>query len=723
MKVFDPGLLHDVARAAISACKATEQSGTLVVCDHQITLDSVQSVTLEQTPSYNTYNLIIALDVLDDAEDPAAVLQRLAGMLTYDGQLLIIQPNRILFRGMIAPEAGGTRRSLSFYPFRSLLHSLHPEARFALVSLQDELVVEPLQNGHASDGCPPADAVSFLAVVGSAGNFLPVSSPVTDLNRVRADLQVVSRSIASGAVRSIAFVIDVQDWAYANIVNHIESGLSGRYAITRFFLADYEDKSELISDLFIRNEFDNVHVMWREFLFNTLTNRSAMLKLMDSHQISPRDLADRIARPVITTTIYDHLFLEPEEVAQRQGALAVIDGYSTASGILDDIYRRKFNVPPVVETPDGVNTQFFWAREHCDTAPDQPFRVGWVGNSDWGTQQHSMGADPKGLHSILTPAIEILQQEGRNAVLELADRNIRHRDRFEMRDYYAGEIDVLVCSSRFEGTPNPVLEAMASGCPVISTDVGIVREVCGPHQAEFILPERSVSAMVDALRRMMDDANLQRKLARENRSRSEQFDWNRRIDCWTTLFAHAEKHHAQSGRLVRAELFLARLESYQLSSRKAASDTAATVEKLRQRLATLTQNVAKVNDRNTKLAQANTALRDAIAADRAGGDADADQTALNRVHLMAENQRLESLVMELDDQLQTISVKNSHKRIAELEAHLTETEAWNDQLKTRLAEVEAWSQELQQSLQHPRSVTAVFRRVFAGRRRTGGRGE
>jgi glycosyltransferase involved in cell wall biosynthesis len=60
--------------------------------------------------------------------------------------------------------------------------------------------------------------------------------------------------------------------------------------------------------------------------------------------------------------------------------------------------------------------------------------------------------------------------------------------------------DVLVLPSRSEGTPNAVIEAMASGIPCVVTDVGDCRELLGP--GGIVVPAESPKELADALTTM-----------------------------------------------------------------------------------------------------------------------------------------------------------------------------------------------------------------------------
>jgi glycosyltransferase involved in cell wall biosynthesis len=68
--------------------------------------------------------------------------------------------------------------------------------------------------------------------------------------------------------------------------------------------------------------------------------------------------------------------------------------------------------------------------------------------------------------------------------------------------------DLCIHSSKTEGCPNAVLEAMAAGVPVIGTDIPGVREAVGEAGSEFLVPVGDHRKMADAIVRLMGDPNL-----------------------------------------------------------------------------------------------------------------------------------------------------------------------------------------------------------------------
>jgi glycosyltransferase involved in cell wall biosynthesis len=80
---------------------------------------------------------------------------------------------------------------------------------------------------------------------------------------------------------------------------------------------------------------------------------------------------------------------------------------------------------------------------------------------------------------------------------ELGD-NYSHE---ELRDHVYHRANVYLCASEAEGTPNPALEAMACGLPVISTPVGNMVEMIVNGYNGFLV-EREVRALAQALKKM-----------------------------------------------------------------------------------------------------------------------------------------------------------------------------------------------------------------------------
>ena len=64
---------------------------------------------------------------------------------------------------------------------------------------------------------------------------------------------------------------------------------------------------------------------------------------------------------------------------------------------------------------------------------------------------------------------------------------------------WMGACDVLALPSWAEGTPNVVLEALASGRPVVATRVGGIPDVLSDERAGILVPPRDARALADAL--------------------------------------------------------------------------------------------------------------------------------------------------------------------------------------------------------------------------------
>jgi len=74
---------------------------------------------------------------------------------------------------------------------------------------------------------------------------------------------------------------------------------------------------------------------------------------------------------------------------------------------------------------------------------------------------------------------------------------------------------VLLYPSRYEGFGLPPLEAMACGCPSVTTDVGAVTEYASHGRDALIVRAGDVEAMADSLARVLEDSALRRRLSEE----------------------------------------------------------------------------------------------------------------------------------------------------------------------------------------------------------------
>ena len=92
----------------------------------------------------------------------------------------------------------------------------------------------------------------------------------------------------------------------------------------------------------------------------------------------------------------------------------------------------------------------------------------------------------------------------------------------ELPNLYRGAI-CLLYPSLYEASGLPPSEAMSFGCPVVASDIPVLRERCG-DAALYCDPHRPAS-LVDAVVRLLDDPALRSRLAARGHERVTQFTW------------------------------------------------------------------------------------------------------------------------------------------------------------------------------------------------------
>jgi glycosyltransferase involved in cell wall biosynthesis len=101
--------------------------------------------------------------------------------------------------------------------------------------------------------------------------------------------------------------------------------------------------------------------------------------------------------------------------------------------------------------------------------------------------------------------------------LGIADRVTFHGSVFDIAQAFRA-FDTFVLSSRSEGTPVVLFEAMAAEVPVVATSVGGVVDVL-PENTGLLVPSRDPMALAEAIRRTLDDPASARARAAAARER------------------------------------------------------------------------------------------------------------------------------------------------------------------------------------------------------------
>ena len=102
---------------------------------------------------------------------------------------------------------------------------------------------------------------------------------------------------------------------------------------------------------------------------------------------------------------------------------------------------------------------------------------------------------------------------------------------------YIKKADIFVCSSLYEGLSNVILEALALGKPIISTDHKHgANEIIEDKKSGILVPIKNPENMAEAILKVLDKKQLCESLGGEARKRSKIFSGDKMISKYEELF-------------------------------------------------------------------------------------------------------------------------------------------------------------------------------------------
>jgi glycosyltransferase involved in cell wall biosynthesis len=95
--------------------------------------------------------------------------------------------------------------------------------------------------------------------------------------------------------------------------------------------------------------------------------------------------------------------------------------------------------------------------------------------------------------------------------------------------------DIFLNTPRVDNTPVSVLEAMACGLCIVSTNVGGIPYLIKDESDALLVPNGDAGTMAQAVRRFLTEDGLAERLSKNARRKVEQFDWSSILPKWEKI--------------------------------------------------------------------------------------------------------------------------------------------------------------------------------------------
>ena len=104
------------------------------------------------------------------------------------------------------------------------------------------------------------------------------------------------------------------------------------------------------------------------------------------------------------------------------------------------------------------------------------------------------------------------------------------------------EANIFVLPSFNEGMSNAMLEALASGLPLIATDTGGTKELLEDGKNGFIIQMKNSEDIAEKIKRLIDNPELRQKMAEESRKKALEMSWEKVAENYLDIYRKIQCH-------------------------------------------------------------------------------------------------------------------------------------------------------------------------------------
>lgn len=102
---------------------------------------------------------------------------------------------------------------------------------------------------------------------------------------------------------------------------------------------------------------------------------------------------------------------------------------------------------------------------------------------------------------------------------------------------YSEQYDIFLNTTHYDNTPVSVIEAMALGLPVISTNVGGIPFLLKDRETAMLVADNDINAMSRSIKELINNDELRNKLVVNAHDLVQQFDWNLVKNKWLQVLS------------------------------------------------------------------------------------------------------------------------------------------------------------------------------------------